>query len=192
MNTTRSGSGRPEPTGELAAADSEIAGGSEPPAFVSVSSVDVAYAAGIFDGEGNVHIGLIREGDYRLQIQTVNTSRPLLEWLQARWGGGIYDVRHYDNNPKYAPCWTWNLSSRAVKYRFLAAIEPHLIIKRRAAKIALAFLAIPPATPPHRSSPDLLTRKAELFRELRGLPKTEKQGPAFDQLAMELEAVPLG
>ena len=43
MHTTPSGFGRPGPTGELATADSEIAGGSESPAFVALNSVALLW-----------------------------------------------------------------------------------------------------------------------------------------------------
>jgi hypothetical protein len=64
-----------------------------------MNEVDLAYAAGIFDGEGSVSIIHTKTGHtkadgsiyrhYRLQVCVVNTNPILCQWLKETFGGCI-------------------------------------------------------------------------------------------------------
>lgn len=137
-----------------------------------------AYTAGLFDGEGCVSLGQRGEA-YLLQVVVVNTHKPVLDWLHSIWGGRVYLLKT-GGNPSakgrpahWSPCWEWYLN-RPDMQPFLSAIEPHLIVKKRPVLIALEFLKTPAIGP----------RRAELFAELRGLPKPTVEPPAAMQLAL--------
>lgn len=100
---------------------------------------DVAYAAGLLDGEGTVGIYRSKRPTYfiyAVRTSVANTYRPVLEWLASKWGGSI----HRTNRGEGRPCWSWALSSRSA-VDFLREVLPYLRIKDRQARLALAFEA---------------------------------------------------
>ncbi len=90
--TTPSGSGRPGPTGDLAAADSEIAGGPESPAFVALNSVAPIYAGRFEWGDRRWSIDKMRDMptiEIRLLKRPAFVHRLAIKALfGARWVNG--------------------------------------------------------------------------------------------------------
>lgn len=84
-----------------------------------MQETEIAYAAGFFDGEGNI---TIQHGYPRVTISQVD-RRPL-EMFQAQFGGNIVRQRNSYNH-------SWNLVINGVKARqFLIAIRPYCTVKR--------------------------------------------------------------
>lgn len=112
-----------------------------------LSDREIAYLAGFFDGEGCVSILRFAEKRraatyfaYRLQVRIGNTNLEVLEWIQSKFGGTIYDqVRSVPGNRK--PFWAWHTSGHKAK-TFLEMIEPFVIVKRRQIQVALQFLSL--------------------------------------------------
>jgi hypothetical protein len=150
----------------------------------------IAYSAGLMDGEGTIHIGG-RGRDYGIQVVAVNTNYGVLEWLRAHWGGSIYELTgnvrsHHD----WSRCWQWSLNNRADQQGFLIAVTPYLIIKRRAADLALAFLGLPRKTGRSLSA-DIIAQRRALAEQYRAWRAAGVDAPPAieindDQLAMEL------
>lgn len=108
---------------------------------------DFAYAAGIVDGEGNVSIRKksAREGrrvrDIHTEVIITITDRPVLEWLQARWGGGILHQHRSEKHAHWQDIYRWNIySARAGK--FLRDIQPYCIVKKPQVDLGIAFQAL--------------------------------------------------
>jgi hypothetical protein len=109
--------------------------------------LDVAYAAGFFDGEGCIHIARDRSRgsrvrnvrvQYLLHVVVSQNDRRPLDWLCERWNGGVFVVREAQGNWAKAHAW------RAVgptAGRFLADVRPYLQVKAAVADNALEFLA---------------------------------------------------
>jgi hypothetical protein len=144
-----------------------------------------AYTAGVFDGEGNIHLGAVPHSGYRLQVQLTNSFRPLLVWLKEQWGGGIYIAARRKG---WSQTWNLSWSNRTDQRRLLDAMRPYLIVKRQAADIALRFLELRAPGPGRKASPAILERRHELFLELRGLPRSAYQPASslFEQLEADL------
>lgn len=102
----------------------------------------LAYLAGIFDGEGYIHINKTsseksmkawqrKTPNYALNVGITNTHLGILETYKKLFGGSIYD----------------RTSKRIFEYRIdrkiavvmLKALLPYLVIKKEQAKIAIAF-----------------------------------------------------
>jgi hypothetical protein len=99
---------------------------------------DRAYAAGFFDGEGNiVVIWQASKKGYMFQVRVTQKSRKPLVWLQERWGGGIY-LKQIING---VPCYSWNVGWGKAR-KFLDDVLPFLIVKRAQAELALKFAAL--------------------------------------------------
>ncbi len=107
-----------------------------------VDYFDLAYAAGIIDGEGTIVIekshdrksrGHIR---YRMQVSVTNTNPVLIEWLHDKFNGSTYSFA-YDNG-KHKDMLIWRISSDKAS-DFLNAVMPFLKLKKLQAKLAIEF-----------------------------------------------------
>lgn len=98
--------------------------------------VELAYVAGLIDGEGCIHLECSRT-TYRPRV-SVGMSQPalpLLKELQAEWGGTLYQARI--QTAKWAAAWTWHTGGPEAA-RLLRATQPYLRLKREQAREALA------------------------------------------------------
>lgn len=101
------------------------------------SAGDKAYAAGFFDGEGNVVIAANRKGGargtyltYNMRVGVSQNDPAPLFWLRERWGGSVRKT-----GPR-AHLWQQFASGAA---RFLQDVEPYLQVKRERAWLAIHY-----------------------------------------------------
>lgn len=93
---------------------------------------ELAYVAGLFDGEGNVQVFQAfnrPRGSFAVSATITNTSLTTLKWVRSKFGGSI--ILHSTSVVQgKKPCYylRW-FSSNAVK--FLKSIYPYCKIKRR-------------------------------------------------------------
>jgi len=103
----------------------------------------IAYMAGIIDGEGSIYIGNFscnpKTGTkyYQTNIEITNTDKNLIDWILNTFGG-----RNYTYTAKQTP-----KNSRRTVYRWIASGErvthlcelmmPYLVAKRRQAEIMI-------------------------------------------------------
>jgi hypothetical protein len=106
---------------------------------VSFSKTQLAYVAGLFDGEG--WISVARSGRtskniirYTLQIGIANAYLPVLEEVRADFGGTI-NSQGKTNLQVY----TWRAATD-IAYDFMQAVRPYLRIKARQADLAIEYL----------------------------------------------------
>lgn len=109
-----------------------------------MKQIDLAYMAGIMDGEGLICIVPIRRKDcadnvpaYRLMIRLSLCNEWLCRWFKMCWGGSVYTAKH-SNYPERHQIWEWSVSNQQA-YRFLIVIKPYLILKRDQAELAVKF-----------------------------------------------------
>lgn len=103
-----------------------------------MTDVDLAYAAGFFDGEGS--IGVYRAN--QTQVQISNTCRESLENFARMFGGKVIKVpgKHMeDKNPKWRPAYAWRVYGLRAG-ECLALLLPYLKEKRPQAELFLQFL----------------------------------------------------
>lgn len=110
----------------------------------------LAYAAGLFDGEGCVTISLTRPKmqtnrrltpRYDLQTKISNTHRPILEWMHDNFGGVI--ITHYPRSKNrdasnWRQAWIWQIKCYPAQ-KVLELLLPYLKIKREQAILAIEF-----------------------------------------------------
>jgi hypothetical protein len=129
------------------------------------TDIDWAYAAGILDGEGCIHIAHYKSnyGQFVLRVTIGNTSVALLEWLTARFGGSW--CASIKPKPGYTQCYSWKAQSR-MALAFIEGCLPYLIVKRVEAEVAIRFYS---ERPPHHAGSRKPTPAAEWERrrELR-------------------------
>lgn len=101
-----------------------------------------AYAAGLIDGEGCIHIKRYTDRDfigdycYSLMVIINMSDGESLDYMKGCFGGNI----HKNSQSKYGklPAWTWELYGRKAA-EFLKRIFPFLRIKKAQAELAMRF-----------------------------------------------------
>lgn len=101
----------------------------------------IEYFAGLFDGEGCIHIRKSKRpsGIWGYQLSCVLgmvTPKPI-HLLKKTFGGSIYIAKKKRPN---RDCHNWTVCSR-IALRFLEQVEPHLIVKKEEALLAMEFQA---------------------------------------------------
>lgn len=91
-------------------------------------NTELAYIAGIFDGEGCVHI----DNALKLRINISNNNTAVLKWIKCLFGGAVYIYATRKNNAQYI------ISGRSA-IAMLKAILPYLRIKREKALKAIEY-----------------------------------------------------
>lgn len=99
----------------------------------------IPYLAGFFDGEGTISLGRYKNdgGGYRLAIAVSQNERSPLEMFQATFGGRIYEQKWEKAQRAF---YSWQVTNRVDRLKCLEMLSPFLIVKKREAEIALAFL----------------------------------------------------
>lgn len=97
---------------------------------------DLAYAAGLFDGEGSIMLRPRRpRNNGTLIVSMSNTDASLIGWLKDRWGGFAKPYRMQGNRK---PAWSWCLAARAAA-AFLMEIQPYVVSLRNRERIRVAL-----------------------------------------------------
>jgi len=104
-----------------------------------MKKTDLAYTAGIIDGEGWISIKnrQIKNGNrnYCVKVGVGSTTEWLIKWLQFNYGGSVCIINPGGNRKLK---WVWDLSTKQAVI-FLEAILPYLRIKRPQAELAIKF-----------------------------------------------------
>jgi hypothetical protein len=98
---------------------------------------DLAYLAGILDGEGCITLCQVGRSRYSTQIFIANTDERLVHWVHSRFGGSIA-LRRKPKDSRHKPLWMWLLSGPSVE-PFLTAVLPYLVLKHEQASLLLEY-----------------------------------------------------
>ena len=144
------------------------------PITIPENPLDLAYLAGIIDGEGSIGIGTssvtIRYSG-TITVSIANTNPKLILWLQDKLGGKTYN--RGKPTPESKAAFVWRVQGdNAVSV--LNAVRSFLILKQEQADIVLAYHALRPS--PGSGIQNKLTdetkiRRLELYTQLRVLNK---------------------
>lgn len=112
------------------------------PFLYSPTEKEIAYLAGIVDGEGCIRIHwrpkseLARYHQWGAVVSVTNTSEALLDWIKEHFGGFLQRKTIREDNRK--PIGEWKATNTQALH-ILPLIEPLLIVKRRQAQIVIEF-----------------------------------------------------
>ncbi len=103
--------------------------------------VDVAYLAGIIDGEGCISItkptNKCPSSICGLVVLVANTNEPIIDWIQSTFGGNKKAKKR--NNDRAKVCYTWLLQGYAAE-ALLEAVLPYLRVKKVQGQLGLGLL----------------------------------------------------
>lgn len=109
---------------------------------IKMKRTDLAYAAGIIDGEGC--IGLYTNSrkaalpSYQMSVRVRTTDGWLCQWLALSFGGGTFFDEHIGNRKDQ---WVWFLTGNKA-LPFLELVLPYLRLKKPEAELAIHFQSV--------------------------------------------------
>ena len=128
------------------------------------------YLAGLFDGEGCVHIADFKwrvdnriQQVYRLDMHITTTCEKLARWLVNEVGGQFYKSVLPGN---WKDAYRWQLSGHKNRELFFKGIMPYLVVKEKQIKLTLQYLELQ-----HMQCPE---KRAELAVKMRELNRRGK------------------
>lgn len=135
-----------------------------------LQATELAYIAGVIDGEGTIGIYRQRSTQYQMKVCISNSSWPLLEWIRERVGGALVLVAR--ETPKHRKGWQLVVSQYQAAPLLLACRE-YLQLKRPQADLALSYMN---GYSPARGSvtEEQITRRQWYWDETR---KLNRRGP---------------
>lgn len=96
------------------------------------SPYDLAYLAGIFDGEGCI---IISPGpQHQIRMDVTNTHRGVIDWLRDTFGGRVQATKR----GQYRRIYRWGASHRRA-VALLKFLLPYLHVKKEQAELAIAY-----------------------------------------------------
>ena len=107
-----------------------------------LKEAELAYAAGILDGEGCIHIhnnnikSKKSTQNFELKVHVSNTDRKMIDFLKQKFNGNI--TFRKKRTKSRLDSYKWYLCGKRAE-DFLRVIFPYLITKREKAVLALKF-----------------------------------------------------
>lgn len=106
------------------------------------TETEIAYLAGLLDGEG--YISIVKTGKHHAPILNItNTDLALLLWVQMRFGGALYRVLAGKAGDRAKDCHRLQWNSTAEIARILVMVQPYLVAKGKQAELVIEFIALP-------------------------------------------------
>jgi hypothetical protein len=135
----------------------------------------IAYLAGIVDGEGCLYIGNVKQGKYgngmqwHSMLKVTSCDEDLIIWLENTFGGSKDSRYRWTSKKAFTrPVYNWQATGPMLDY-VLPAILPYLIIKRKQCEIMIRYRLTSKNIGSKRLSPEINEKRLELMNELRNL-----------------------
>ena len=108
-----------------------------------MNTEDLAYLAGLIDGEGTICIhNNKRAYSVTTKVCVANCHRGVLEWCKDRFGGSVNDVSAKGSElHNWKPQYRWTLTGPRAE-RVVRLCQPFLIIKKEQARLFLEYRAL--------------------------------------------------
>jgi len=139
-----------------------------------MTEMEKAYLAGLFDGEGCIHIRFNRSngrGGHVSDLYSLITKLSMCDERVVKYAWKKFGVGHVGKysprNERWNPGWSWVCSSQDAK-NVLLILRPYLRTKAKEADIALNFMKLPLARGGrNRTDPKLVLRRRRFYLRLR-------------------------
>lgn len=139
------------------------------------SKDDIAYLAGLLDGDGMITLRKQKSGDpkynlvsYTAAIQVRMTCEKTTSWLKNTFGGNLY---FEEKKPKgWKPTYLWHYNGRKA-VALIKEIIPHLICKKEAALVVLEYYSTVGKRGDPKLSKEVKQRRTNLIDKIRSINK---------------------
>jgi hypothetical protein len=100
-----------------------------------LTPIELAWAAGLFEGEGTVTITNSGYKNYtRALVSVTSTDFEIIDFFQSRWPAGVHDIK--PKSPNHRPARTWFIDCSRVGY-FVQQLLPFIRTRRVREKMEL-------------------------------------------------------
>ncbi len=150
-----------------------------------MKKTDIAYTAGIIDGEGCITLSKYyysitnrRKQRTSLSVKVSMTDEWMVRWLQFSWGGAV-SCHQYTDKPNWSDYWSWQIQANQAT-KFLKVLLPYLHLKRQQAELAIKFQARKRGKGQRATDEELVLQEADyiLMRTLKKRGKSH-QGEVY-------------
>jgi len=143
---------------------------------------ELAYLAGIIDGEGSIYIGNFSSNPktgalyYQTNMEVTNTDEDLIKWLLKTFGGrsNKYTAKQTPKNSR-KPVFRW-IAAGELLTKLCHEILPYLVIKRHQCEIMIKMRAtfiesnfVKGMQGTQSISEDIMKTRKSLFDEIRAI-----------------------
>ncbi len=156
---------------------------------------EIAYLAGIIDGEGCFYIGKVKQGKYgngfqwHSMLKVTNCDESLIIWLEQTFGGSKDSRYRWTSKKAFTrPVYNWQATGEMLDY-LLPKIIRYLIIKSDHAATMMLYRTTSRNIGSKRLPPEVGEIRDELLKKMRNLNsrwhnhplKTESFGPVTQE-----------
>jgi hypothetical protein len=135
----------------------------------------LAYLAGLVDGEGCFYIGHVKQGKYGNGLQwhsvlkIVSCDEEFIVWLENTFGGSKDSRYRWTSKKKFTrPIYNWQATGPMMDY-LLPLIKPYLIIKKKQCDVMIRYRLTSKNIGSKRLPPEINEQRLLLLSELRNL-----------------------
>ena len=139
------------------------------------SVAEIAYLAGIIDGEGCIDIGHTKQGKYgngyqwHSMLKVTSCDEELIIWLENTFGGQRDSRYRWTSKKAFTrPVYNWQATGLMLDY-LLPLVKPYLIIKKKQCEIMIRYRLTSKNIGSKRLSAEINQQRFELLGELRNL-----------------------
>ena len=108
----------------------------------NITETDLAYMAGIIDGEGCLNISKTRKYRY-CRLTIANTDKFLMKWLVDKFGAGAQNREHRrstEERKNRKPCYIFLVAAQNELHELLIRVEKYLVIKKVKARECIDYI----------------------------------------------------
>lgn len=133
----------------------------------------IAYLAGLIDGEGCLYIGNVKQGKYgtgyqwHSMLKIASCDEALIIWLENTFGGSKDSRYRWTSKQKFTrPVYNWQATGPMLDY-LLPLVKPYLIIKKNQCDVMLRYRLTSKNIGSQRLSPEINEQRLQLMAEMR-------------------------
>lgn len=139
------------------------------------SMVQIAYLAGIVDGEGCFYLGQVKQGKYgnglqfHSMLKVTSCDEELIIWLENIFGGQKDSRYRWTSKKSFTrPVYNWQATGEMLDY-ICPLIKPYLIIKSKQCDVMMRYRLTSKNIGSKRLPEDVVNKRLELITEMRNL-----------------------
>jgi len=139
------------------------------------SIAEIAYLAGLIDGEGCIYIGHTKQGKYgngyqwHSMLKITSCDEELIIWLENTFGGSKDSRYRWTSKQKFTrPVYNWQATGPMLDY-ILPQVKPFLIIKKKQCDVMMRYRLTSKNIGSRLLSPEVNEQRIKLLEELRNL-----------------------
>lgn len=137
-----------------------------------MTKTELAYLAGVFDGEGCVMLARDGNDTYCLSVKISMCDKPILQKFRKAFGGSLLRLKRPASYSKYKAIYMWQISTRKAEAA-LSQLQPYLIGKLNQVNTALRYQKSIPRSTGNRLTQRERDRRRAVYLKLQRMKKVQ-------------------